>query len=262
MQYPETIQSMGDPMKKLAKVVAVTLAMLLVLPLFACAGIQQLMAPTPSPTPTATPTPAPTATPEPTPTPTPVPTPKPDVNLFRPGSGNDAGYQSRFFGFSFEVPYQYTAYTRAEANDINRIQTNMLDGDAYHQEYIERLKANRPVYDFIAYTNDSSYLMVIVDDYSAFPDQPYTELQVLDNYIGWLTDGNWFDLDITTKGFKTMNVLGQEHPYYLFSYEDENGLHNGRVMALEHGTTFAVLLILNETDSYMNKIMTSIQGYR
>jgi hypothetical protein len=58
-----------------------------------------------------------------------------------------------------------------------------------------------------------------------------------------------------------MKVLGQEHPYYLFSYEDENGTYNGRVMALEHGTTFAVLLILNETVSNMDEIMTSIQGY-
>ena len=257
MQYPETIRPMGDPMKKLTKVVAVTLAMILVLTLFACSGKQQLF----SPTSTATPTPAPTVTPEPTPTPTPVPTPIPDVNLFRPGAGNKAGYQSRFFGFSFEVPYEYTAYTRAEVNKSNQIQTNMMDGDAYHQEYIDKLKANNPVYDFIAYTKDGSYIVVIVDDYSAFPDHPYTELQVLDNYLGWLIDGNWFDLNITTKGFKTMNVLGQEHPYYLFSYEDENGLYNGRVMALEHGTTFAVLLMLNETGNNMDEIMASIKGY-
>ena len=92
-------------------------------------------------------------------------------------------------------------------------------------------------------------------------DQPITELHVLGNYLDWLTDSG-FQLNITTLGFKTINLLGQDHPYYLFNYEDEDGLHSGRLMALEHGTTFAILVLLNGTVEEMNEVMGSFQLYQ
>lgn len=253
---------MGDHMKKICKAVALTLAMLLVLPLTACVAIHEAIAPSPSPTPTATPSPTPTATPTPTPTPTSEPTPKPDVNLFEPAVGNYNGYQSSFFGFSFSVPHSYWIPSRTEINELNNIQKDLTYGAEFNQAYIDRLKADKPVYDYLFSGPGDAYICVIADDYSNYTDQPYTELRILDNYLDWLTDSNGFQLNITSLDFNTVKLLGQDHPYYRFGYKDETGQHNGRLMALEHGTTFAILLLLECTEEDMNEVIGSIQPYR
>lgn len=252
---------MGDHMNKIYKVVTLTLAMLLVLPLTACVAIREA-APSPSPTPTATPSPTPTATPAPTPTPTPEPTPKPDVNLFVPGVGNYNGYQSSFFGFSFSVPHTYWISSRSEMNELNNIQKDLTFGAELCQAYVDRLKENKPVYDYLFNGPDDAYICVIADDYSNFSDQPYTELRVLDNYLDWITASTGFQLDVTSLGLNMINLFGQDHPYYMLIYKDETSRHYGRLMALEHGTTFAILLLLNCTDEDMNEVFRSIQPYQ
>lgn len=252
---------MGDHMKKICKAFALMLTILLVLSLLACTAICQAIAPTPSPTPTATPSPTPTATPEPTPAPTPVPTPKPDVNLFEPGVGNYNGYQSKFFGFSFRAPHSYLTYSRTDLNEVNDIRKDLTYGEDFYQAYVDQLKASEPVYDYISYDQYGGYIILIVDDFSKVTEQPVTEMHLLGNYLDWLTERG-FELNITSLGFKTIHLLGQDHPYYLFSYEDEEGLHSGRLMALEHGTTFAILVMLNATVEEMDSVMGSFQPYQ
>jgi len=247
-------------MRTIGKAVALVVVMLLILSALGCSAIRQAISPTHSPTPTASPSPTPTTTP--IPTPTPRPTPKPDVNLFRPGAGNNRGYQSLFFGFAFDVPFGFQAYERAELNELNGIESSINNSGATIQKYIDVLKTNSAIYDYIAVDTDTNdMILIIVEDYSALEDQPYTELRVLNKFRDWLSDSSTgFLLEIQTMSLRITNLLGEDHPYYIFSYEDEEGLHNGRVIALEHGTTFAILLLLNGTIDDMNEIMGSFRN--
>jgi len=254
------IRLLSDLMKVISKAIALILVMLLVLSMLGCSAIRQAISPTPSPTPTASPSPTSTATP--IPTPTPRPTPKPDVNLFRPGAGNNRGYQSLFFGFAFDVPFGFQAYERAELNELNGIESNINNSGATIQKYIDVLKTNSAIYDYIAVDRDGNdMILLIVTDYSAFEDQPYTELRVLNEFRDWLLEGrSGFQLDIWSMIMFRINMLGEDHPYYTFSYNTENSMKFGRLIVLEHGTTFAVFLLLNGSSDEMEQITSSFQS--
>ena len=244
-------------MKRFLRCFALFLAHVSLLSLTACTSIQHAISPTPSPIPTATPTPSPTPTPEPTPAPTPTPTP--DIDAYQLGFAGNYGYQNTFLRFGVKVPNRWAFYSRDDMNELNEIDATGMTESELTQLYIDRLKDGQFVYEMVALPQEGEdSLTILALDYSYDDGEEYTEFDVLRAMRDMFLKKNGKQKDeINHLTFTLINMLGQEHPIYRYTIQ-QNGVElNGALLVIKQGTTFAIILVKCEREKNLNIILDS-----
>lgn len=248
-------------MKRFLRYFALFLALVSLLALSGCASILQAISPTPtpSPTPTATPTPSPSPTPTPEPTPIPTPTPILNVDAYQLGFGGDYGYQNRFFRFGVKVPNHWFFYPRENVNELNEIYVAGKTESELTQIYIDRLKEGQFVYEMVALPEEGKDdLTILALDYSYDAGVEHTEFDVLREMERlFLEDDGVQKKTVDQLAFSLIDMLGQEHPIYRYTLQQDGVELYCALLVIKQGTTFAIVIVSCEKEKNLNLILDS-----
>lgn len=132
-----------------ATALAMLFALLMLFSLVGCAGIAQLISPTPTPTATPTATPVPTPEPTPIPVPTPSPTPYHEIYPITFGLSTGPSYQNEYFDIAFEVDDLWFVYS-TEQYDIENELSELTKEKLREQAYLANLSSGNPIMDYDA----------------------------------------------------------------------------------------------------------------
>ena len=248
---------------KIKKIICCMLAAISTISLLGCAGLAQLISPTPTPTATPTATPSPTPKPTPTPTPTPEPSPTPEaipeakLSAFVNGENNSHGYRSSFFRIGFYVPADWSVYSRKVINKLNHIDESMTDLEEIRQETIEKLSKTNTIADFISFNIETTgHVFVFVVDVGDFVEPIESEREALEYFEGTLLDpdsaSSKSNLNMTTK-----NLGGVDHPVCLYDVTVRGEKHFGATVMILRGTTIAAVQIEAPVESDLTHIFRS-----
>jgi len=198
-----------------------------------------------------------TAEPQPTATPTPF---VPNIDAFTVGTIDDTGYSSAYFGFGIRLPEGWQYYTRSDTDELNHIESDPADQQAYAMENVEQLKnAEGHIEYFAGDGQTGESITIYVVDYARYPDEVLMEVSELDKSLEWLNDANNDSRDdIENLSLGVVDLLGVEHPIYRYDDLREGYGNRGAFLAIKQGTTFALILIYGADDNAVNAIL---QGF-
>lgn len=241
----------------LSTALAELLALLMLLTLAGCAGITQLISPTPTPTATPTVAHTPTAEPTPTPEPTPSPTPEPSLEDFVPGVNDELGYHSDFFRFGFLLPAGFKIESRSFVNQLNEVDSLLTDPEIIRRTLIMQLKMQNILYDFLAgITDDQYYVQILVRDYESSEFVFESEADFLEYLEPWLLSTEEKDRNENLVR-TTVDLAGEETPLYRYDVVQNNIRLRGMMFTIRQGATFAVVQMTMGSDEELDYVLGS-----
>lgn len=206
----------------LSTALAVLLALLMLFSLVGCAGIAQLISPTPTPTATPTATPVPTPEPTPIPVPTPSPTPYHEIYPITFGLSTGPSYQNEYFDIAFEVDDLWFIYSMEQYDKQNELE-GLAKEKLRQQAYLANLSSGSIVMDYDAVLRTGlKEIVVKINNVALIKDQYPDAASFQKDVAQGVSDAfqeigtKVYDNEITTE-----TIAGQQASCWYLSYADD-----------------------------------------